>query len=54
MNRLREHLERERGACIRRALTAAGGDRDRAARLLGISRATLYRELRALPAEATR
>jgi transcriptional regulator of acetoin/glycerol metabolism len=41
-------------AAAGRALTAAGGDRDRAARLLGISRATLYRELRALPAVAIR
>jgi transcriptional regulator with PAS, ATPase and Fis domain len=47
--RLQEHLDREREVCIRRALTAADGDRDEAARLLGISRATLYRELRRLP-----
>lgn len=43
---LQQHLDRERDACIRRALAAAGKDRDEAARRLGISRATLYRELR--------
>jgi transcriptional regulator with GAF, ATPase, and Fis domain len=31
---------------IRRALEASGGNRDRAARLLGISRATIYRKMR--------
>jgi transcriptional regulator with PAS, ATPase and Fis domain len=50
-NRLQEHLDREREACIRRALSAADGDRDEAARLLGISRATLYRDLRRMPLE---
>jgi transcriptional regulator with PAS, ATPase and Fis domain len=49
-NRLQARLDREREACIREALTAADGDKDRAARVLGISRATLYRELRRMPA----
>ena len=31
---------------LRRALTAAGGNRERAARLLGVSRATIYRKIR--------
>jgi transcriptional regulator with PAS, ATPase and Fis domain len=53
-NDLQEHLDREREACIRRALIAADGDRDQAARLLGISRATLYRDLRRMPVAADR
>jgi transcriptional regulator with PAS, ATPase and Fis domain len=53
-NDLQEHLDREREACIRRALDAADGDRDQAARLLGISRATLYRDLRRMPVEVIR
>ena len=47
---LQAHLDRERDAHIRRALAETGGDKDEAARHLGISRATLYRELRRLPA----
>jgi transcriptional regulator with PAS, ATPase and Fis domain len=43
---LQGHLERERAARIRQALSEANGDKDAAARRLGISRATLYRELR--------
>jgi transcriptional regulator of acetoin/glycerol metabolism len=34
-----------RAGCIRRALAVADGDREQAARLLGIGRATLYRDL---------
>jgi transcriptional regulator with PAS, ATPase and Fis domain len=45
---LEAHLDREREACIRQALTETSGDKDDAARRLGISRATLYRELRRL------
>jgi transcriptional regulator of acetoin/glycerol metabolism len=33
---------------VRRALERAGGSRERAARMLGISRATLWRRMRAL------
>ena len=43
---LQAHLDRERDACIRKALVETEGDKDEAARRLGISRATLYRELR--------
>ncbi|BEP38557.1 hypothetical protein GmRootV59_53620 (plasmid) [Variovorax sp. V59] len=46
---LQEHLDRERAACIRKTLAETVGDKDEAARRLGISRATLYRELRHLP-----
>ena len=43
---LEEHLGRHREAQIRRVLGITNDDKDEAARLLGISRATLYRELR--------
>ena len=43
---LQAHLDRERDACILRAVAETAGDKDEAARRLGISRATLYRELR--------
>jgi transcriptional regulator with PAS, ATPase and Fis domain len=52
--RLQDRLDREREACIREALAAADGDRDHAARLLGVSRATLYRDLQRMPAGADR
>jgi Nif-specific regulatory protein len=39
-------LERTEKEQIRRALSASGGNRDRAARLLGISRATIYRKIK--------
>jgi transcriptional regulator with PAS, ATPase and Fis domain len=45
---LQEYLDRQRDVQLRRALELAGNNRDEAARLLGISRATLYRELRRL------
>ena len=47
---LQAHLDRERDAYIRKALAETAGDKDEAARRLGISRATLYRELRHSPA----
>jgi transcriptional regulator with PAS, ATPase and Fis domain len=43
---LQQHLDRQRIVQIARALSETGNDKDEAARLLGISRATLYRELR--------
>jgi transcriptional regulator with PAS, ATPase and Fis domain len=47
---LQAHLDSERDACIRKTLAETAGDKDEAARRLGISRATLYRELRRSPA----
>jgi transcriptional regulator of acetoin/glycerol metabolism len=41
-----------RAGCIRRALAAADGDREQAAGLRGISRATLYRDLRGMSVAA--
>ena len=38
-----ERIEREQ---IRRALEETTGNRDRAARMLGISRATIYRKIK--------
>jgi len=46
---LQAHLDRERDAFIRKTLAETAGDKDEAARRLGISRATLYRELRRSP-----
>ncbi|MET4576764.1 sigma-54 interaction domain-containing protein [Ottowia thiooxydans] len=43
---LQEHLEQERKAFIARAIQATGGNKERAAEMLGISRATLYREIK--------
>ena len=42
---LEEHLDKQRTVQIRRVLSAVNNDKNEAARLLGISRATLYREL---------
>ncbi|MGR4869948.1 helix-turn-helix domain-containing protein [Variovorax sp. LARHSF232] len=39
-----------RDACLRKTLAETADDKDKAARRLGISRATLYRELRRAPA----
>jgi DNA-binding NtrC family response regulator len=44
---LHAHLEREKAAIIHAALRHCSQDRNRAAALLGISRASLYRELQA-------
>ncbi|NBQ70793.1 MAG: AAA family ATPase [Nitrosomonadaceae bacterium] len=43
---LQEHLDHERKSHIQRALDSTQGDKERAAEVLGISRATLYRELK--------
>jgi transcriptional regulator with PAS, ATPase and Fis domain len=43
---LQQHLDSQRDARIRRALNVADNNKDEAAKLLGISRPTLYRELR--------
>lgn len=43
---LRNHLEQERRAYIKKAIDFSHGDKERAAEVLGISRATLYRELK--------
>ncbi|MFS8931396.1 sigma-54 interaction domain-containing protein [Cupriavidus taiwanensis] len=45
---LHTHLEREKAAIIAAALQHCAQDRNRAAALLGISRASLYRELQAV------
>jgi transcriptional regulator with PAS, ATPase and Fis domain len=45
---LQEYLDQQRNAQIRRVLDAVNNDKDEAARILGISRATLYRELQAM------
>ena len=47
---LHDYIDQQRGDYIRRVIMEADGDKESAARLLGISRATLYRELRRFPA----
>ena len=47
---LQDYMDQQREAYILRVLTENGGNKETTARLLGISRATLYRELRQLPA----
>ena len=49
--RLKKHLDHERALQLQRTLEAVAGDKDEAARRLGISRATLYRALRQQPAK---
>lgn len=45
---LQEHLDHQRKAQIREVLSTVNNNKDKAARVLGISRATLYRELQAM------
>lgn len=45
---LQKHLDHQRKVQIRQVLSAVDNDKDEAARVLGISRATLYRELQAM------
>jgi len=42
---LKAHLREQELAYINRALAQSGGDKERAAELLGVSLATLYRKL---------
>ncbi|WP_175105078.1 sigma-54 interaction domain-containing protein [Pararobbsia alpina] len=49
---LHEHLQREKAKHMQRALTSANGDKDGAADLLGVSRSTLYRELKDIGQES--
>jgi len=44
---LSEQMEQHERAALKRALVAAGGNRSKAARLLGLGRATLYKKLKA-------